>query len=210
VWIARDMKRRLLNLLTLLSLLLCVAVAALWVRSERTQDVVGYRFGSGPGGWRTVQLTSQHGHFLVEFIKPERYDGGGWAAPWARPEAEGVRRRWSRRSVALAPRSALDPFWLLRLNARWQGLGLMWCRETMEPGYSGRVISISTLVVPAPAVLAVSAVPAAAWVAARLVRYARGHWRRRSGRCRRCGYDLRATPGRCPECGTIAAAPPAT
>ena len=40
-----------------------------------------------------------------------------------------------------------------------------------------------------------------AWHAARAVRR---RWRLARGRCRKCGYDLRGTPGACPECGAAA------
>jgi hypothetical protein len=48
---------------------------------------------------------------------------------------------------------------------------------------------------PCGAVFLASAVVPAVWIT---------RWRPppKAGMCRRCGYDLRATPERCPECGT--------
>ena len=56
------MKRRLLNLLTALSLLVCVAVVVLWVRSYRVGSVFGYYTGLAGDGWyRSVSAGSCDG-----------------------------------------------------------------------------------------------------------------------------------------------------
>ena len=43
------MKRRLVNVLTLLSLVLCLAASALWVRGQFVSDYIAYDGPVGPG-----------------------------------------------------------------------------------------------------------------------------------------------------------------
>jgi hypothetical protein len=75
-----------------------------------------------------------------------------------------------------------------------EALGILF-RTVKLPSRSYHVWVRPALVIVASALLPVC------WLASRMVlERAR---RRRHGLCRRCGYDLRATPERCPECGAV-------
>jgi hypothetical protein len=169
------MTRRLLNLLTFLSLLLCVAVCVLWVRSYLTWDLYHVRTR---GQW-----------FHVSWAAGNLKAGTWRAAEHDPPGIPGYERQ--------DPAAARDLLRHYRQTARYRlnALGFEYMALGAEKPWSHRIV-----VVPMWSVAAVTAAAPAWWLRARR----RRRNRTTAGLCPSCGYDLRATPGRCPECGTSA------
>jgi hypothetical protein len=201
MWGGADMRRFsciLLNVATVLSLLLCVAAVAMWVRSywiseqwaftpDPPEPVPGLNFrvaahrwiGSSRGRLELFRLT------VPEHFPPARNQLVGYEAKLTfgyvraadlQIPATGV-REWSCAGVAFAA-----------MPAQVSGLATL-------AGYRSLVISWYV-----PAVTCSILPTFRIW--RRWVRR-RKRARDRCGLCPHCGYDLRATPDRCPECGTI-------
>jgi hypothetical protein len=170
-------KRRVLNVLTALSLLAWVAVCVLWVRSYSLSQFVGWsdrdRFVGALSMRGLVRL--EHGSYpsedqgwsYVAYPTPAGAAAGLWQELLAR-DRHGGRLR------AIGVASA-------RID--YTGDGTRVRRALYLPHW-----------LPAAATMAAPAL--------RLRRTLRARRRTATGCCRRCGYDLRATPDRCPECGT--------
>jgi hypothetical protein len=181
------MTRRLLNLVTAQSLLLCVLSTALWVRSYSVRDQWSYR-------WREVK--SDHDTFGA--YGRTSLGGQVWIGYWwqdntylRRPHEGFTADTWRVGSVHQQGRHFDRP---VGVDPRaWRfGFGSIWYVQAANGECS--------IIVPHWLLLGISAAPAASVVARR-------RWSRRRPEvpCPRCGYDLRATPGRCPECGTASA-----
>jgi hypothetical protein len=169
----RRLARILLNAATVLSLLLCAASAALWVRSYRTVDDVSY-VADGPPPLPSVSYFANSVDGGITFDRFVR------TAP--SPQTPGrIPTGFSARHGSV--RRYRPPVNLLGFGAdvRTGIFGVQY--EVVVPYYA--------------VVLITSVLPALG-----LWRYVRRP-RRAGGHCPKCGYDLRATPERCPECGTL-------
>jgi hypothetical protein len=199
------MARRLFTLLSALSLLLCVATAALWVRSYFVSDsylclmsesdekqiviVQQYAFAARGGVFfrRVRSVVTRISDPLGETVGSTN---GQWPSPTQSSWVD-----WSRSpSTEYSGNFFKDVHPATRL---WLGYG--WFSKFDPEGVLGREDYLAVHLHYWLLTLLMSLLP---------IRLALRSWRRRRmsiGLCPQCGYDLRATPGRCPECGTAAA-----
>ena len=201
------MIRRLHKVLTVVSLLLCVVVCVLWVRSYRHAERVGRWSVSHTSGrwvnWSFHGLVSAHGGLAA--LEAERRETlEGFRVDGVPPPAPTVRFRWADgTSGGRSAWAAGAPGWELEYAQDSSPLlGFEW-GDYARSSSSVHLDSSESRWVRIPYWLAVAVT--ALLPARRLWTFVRRRGRRRAalaGLCPACGYDLRATPGRCPECGT--------
>jgi hypothetical protein len=175
----------LLNLLTALSLLLCVAVVALGVRSYWVADELRWTRADNVGRvhyrWYATIVSSRGGLAICQ--DAEVYELASITPQEAAaPTGVWLWSGWKRRPADAYPTPAFS------MRVPPSGFHIAW---QTSPG-----TVLRELIVPYWSLAFLTAVLPAAW----LTRSRRN--RSRAGLCTVCGYDLRATPGRCPECGS--------
>jgi hypothetical protein len=172
------MKRRLFNILSALSLLVCMAVVVMWVRGYFREDV--YAWYSDRAAQKYWHVSSGHGG--VGLLRSEGAD---------RDMLQGFRSNeigWSHNGVLG-----------VLLHRDFRRIGQWWFAGfgTYHKARSGSSAEVQFWSVPYWFLFVLTAVAPALAV----VRRRRRRQRQVSGLCSSCGYDLRATPDRCPECG---------
>ncbi len=176
------MTRRILAAFSIVSLLLCFATTALWVRSYWVSDYLLWR----SHGWASRYIAAHRGS--LDMMR-----------------AQSVPDEFQLGHVPIA--RAHSPHWSA-VSPQFSALGFAcYADPDIHHGVidhlGQRPIPLTEAIVPIwPFVLLMMVLPGV-WL-----RRICSHRRRvRLGLCLTCGYDLRATPERCPECGTVVVSP---
>jgi hypothetical protein len=164
------------NLVCFVSLLLCIAVAAVAVRSYQVTDFWIWYDNLGSGLDSNI-LRVGHGYVQYACYDVSRMSGLNMAPG-----------HYSHLG------SDVTQFTNLQVGQRHFAFAGLRFERSQGNYYSYKAAQMH---LSWPIVL--SAILPAFW----LVLFRRRRRRFRAGFCRVCGYDLRASPGRCPECGTL-------
>ena len=178
-------RRRLFVFLTILSLPLCLATVALWVRSYWCYDNLEHS-SSGPASFQGFGMESIGGELGVFAIRGPPPDNSVFL-DYAIPSWE---NGWNFYTGGSADHDTLG---------NWATRNLSGARtfRCLGFGYAFAQRQASAIWFPHWFLSLLFAIPPTLSLRSIL----RTRRRLRAGLCPHCGYDLRATPDRCPECG---------
>ena len=183
------MRRFVLSMIGVTSVLLAAAIAALWVRSQWAGDAVRW---SGPATIAGIDLREFHavrtGDGLVCWYTEY------WREPAAKPSPLKYERE--------------QPYELRPYASPGLGrLGFTYHNHFVADDENLLTLGQRVVCAPLWLPLALSLVVPGHWMVRRAASRKRDR-RRSSGLCPACGYDLRGTPEHCPECGLVPRAAP--
>jgi hypothetical protein len=205
------MKRRLFNLASVL--LFAGAVSLMLIRRQYVLYDSGTRVQNELNEYRNTHQGKYPPLFNPLDATYVLFDANGFAV--------------YRQSLSLAKPPAREAFDFLGFQpgrfvmrySQWRGMGAISFDEPVDLRskddtfgfivHSGSTIAHGSsfwcyqIVVPRWFLILIATTPAFGMAFGAVSRGIREHCRRREHRCKRCGYDLRASPDRCPECGTF-------
>jgi hypothetical protein len=186
----RRLLRHLFTLCAALSLLLCVAVCVLWVRSRDRIETVSQTFWSEDGYWyvNAATMRQEFGVAVVQMCDAKHRD---YYKDWT---------GFKHRSTRLDDPDATLPWAFSTLPQR--GRLIRWYTPAWRSKrpFFGTETELQLIIPMWTLAMVCSVLPA--WWTFMLLRRHRRHLRAKINLCPTCGYDLRASPERCPECGT--------
>ena len=179
------MRRRLLAVFSVLSLILCAAMVGLWVRSYSVFDSLCYIDDRHLEVARRCELFSTQGTVGVCSFT---YDGGMGTLPGEPLEDSVPGRRWRLMRTA----SKLYSFDLELIRSRDEGRYFLGFGRYADSRLGTWIIFIPDWCLILCTLLLTAG---SRWARCKSAR------KKALGLCPSCGYDLRANPDRCPECG---------